>query len=340
MKMQKICVIGAGAVGGFIGARLASAGRAKVVALARGATLQALQRDGWRLQEAGKTLQVPAEAHSDPAALGGAQDLLVIAVKATSLAEVAPNLHPLIDERTVILPAMNGVPWWFCGGLPGWDDSTPLASVDPDGVIARALPASQVLGCVVHASTAQAAPGLVRHVMGQGLIVGEPGGGSSSRAEVTAESLRRGGFDVKVSADIRRDIWYKLWGNLTMNPLSAVTGATVDRLLDDPLLRSFCAAAMSETAAVGASVGCEIDQTPEDRFAVTRKLGAFKTSMLQDVQAGRQIELDAIVTAVQEIGRRCGVATPSVDALLGIVRVFGQVHGLYPEAHVSKQREP
>ncbi len=330
MDPQKICIVGAGAIGGFIGARLAHEGKHKVAALARGATLQALRRNGWQLQEAGRTIQAPATAHEDPAALGGPQDLLIIAVKGTSLAEVAPVLAPLIGPHTVILPAMNGVPWWFCQKVPGWDTSAPLASVDAGGFIARALPASHVLGCVVHASTAQAAPGIVGHVMGQGLIIGEPGGDTSSRGERIAQLLRDGRFDVTVSSDIRKDIWYKLWGNLTMNPLSAVTGATVDRLLDDPLVRSFCADAMRETAEVGRAIGCHIEQTAEDRFAVTRKLGAFKTSMLQDAEAGRPLELDAIVTAVKEIAGRVGVATPSIDTLLGIARVFGQSHGLYP----------
>jgi 2-dehydropantoate 2-reductase len=319
MDPQKICIVGAGAIGGFIGARLAQAGKHRVAALARGATLQSLRENGWQLQEAGQTIQSPASAFEDPAEFGGAQDLLIIAVKGTSLAEVAPVLAPLIGPHTVILPAMNGVPWWFCQQVPGWDAQAHLASVDADGGIARALPASQVLGCVVHASTAQVSPGVVRHVMGQGLIVGEPG-----------ETLRTGQFDVTVSADIRKDIWYKLWGNLTMNPLSAVTGATVDQLLDDPLVRRFCADAMQETAKVGRTIGCHIEQSAEDRFAVTRKLGAFKTSMLQDAEAARPLELDAIVTAVKEIAVRMGVATPSIDTLLGIARVFGQSHGLYP----------
>ncbi|KQM75681.1 2-dehydropantoate 2-reductase [Xylophilus sp. Leaf220] len=326
---MKVCIVGAGAIGGFIGARLAAAGQCDVSALARGATLAALQAHGWRLQEGGALLQRPARAEADPQRLG-LQDLVVIAVKGPALSSLAPSLAPLIGPDTVLLPAMNGVPWWFCDRVPGWD-GRPIESVDPGGRIAAALPAAQVLGCVVHASASTSAPGVVQHAMGQGLIVGEPAGGASARARRVADLLAQAGFAATVSADIRYDIWYKLWGNLTMNPLSAVTGATMDRLLDDEDLRGFCAQAMRETAAVGAAIDCSVAQTPEERFAVTRKLGAFRTSMLQDVEAGRPMELDAIVSAVQEIARRRGVATPAVDALLGIARVFGQVHGLYPQ---------
>lgn len=333
MSPQKICIVGAGAIGGLIGARLAHYGGHHVSALARGETLRALREHGWQLREPGGSLmQAPVTAADDASALGGPQDVIVIAVKATALAEVARKLAPLMGPDTLILPAMNGVPWWFCTQVPGWDLAAPLRSVDPDGSIGHAMPTAQVLGCVVHASAAQASPGLVQHVMGQGLIIGEPRGGLSDRAERMALMLREARFEVSVSPNIRKDIWYKLWGNLTMNPLSAVTGATVDRLLDDPLLRRFCAEAMRETAEVGRAIGCDIDQTAEDRFAITRKLGAFKTSMLQDAEAGRPLELDAIVTAVAEIGARLGIATPSIDTLLGITRVFGQTRGLYPRS--------
>jgi 2-dehydropantoate 2-reductase len=189
-----------------------------------------------------------------------------------------------------------------------------------------------VIGCVVHASTWAPEPGLVEHKMGQGLIVGEPRGGQSERAQRVVDVLAQAGFDVTHSADVRRDIWYKLWGNMTMNPVSASTGATGDRVLADPLVRGFCTAAMREAAAVGARIGCAIEQSPEDRHVITRKLGRFKPSMLQDVEAGRPIELDAIVAVVREIAQRVNVPTPTIDALLGLTRLFGSVHGLYPEA--------
>jgi len=166
--------------------------------------------------------------------------------------------------------------------------------------------------------------------MGQGLIIGEPAGGASTRVAPVAALLREGGFDVTESANVRYDLWYKLWGNLTMNPISAITGATIDRVLADPLAREFCSAAMREAAALGAALGLTITQSPEDRHAVTAKLGAFKTSMLQDVEAGRAIELDTIVTAVHEIGRRLAQPTPNIDALLGMTRLYARTHGLYP----------
>lgn len=328
---MKICILGAGAIGGFLGTRLAATGQARVSAIARGATLDALRTHGWRLRQGDTLLQAPvAAATPDPAELG-AQDLLVVAVKATALTQVAGTIAPLIGPDTVVLPAMNGVPWWFMDGRPGVGD-TPLESVDPGGVIRRAIPLERVIGCVVHASTAAPEPGLVQHRMGQGLIVGEPLGGPSERVSALAELLRTAGFEATASTDVRADLWYKLWGNLTMNPISALTGATIDRVLADPLTRQFCTDAMAEAACIGERIGCHIAQTPEERHLVTARLGAFKTSMLQDVEAGRPIELDAIVTAVQEIGRRVGVPTPRIDALLGLTRLFAQVRGLYPGA--------
>ncbi len=322
--MMKVCIVGAGAIGGFIGTRLALAGQAKVSALARGATLDALRTHGWRLRMNGELLTAPASASDDAAALGE-QDLLIIALKGQALPALAPRLAPLIGPRTLVLPAMNGVPWWFVRGAP-------LDCVDPGGVIAAAIPFANVLGAVVHASSATAEPGLVEHRMGHGLIVGETDGGASERAQQVVALLAHAGFEATASADIRQAIWYKLWGNLTINPVSAITGATADRVLDDPLVRAFCSAAMVEVAAIGERLGCAIAQRPEDRHQITRKLGAFRTSMLQDVQAQRPIELDALVGAVREIAQRLGVATPNVDALFGLTRLFGRVHGLYPDA--------
>jgi 2-dehydropantoate 2-reductase len=333
--MNKVCIIGAGAIGGFIGTRLAAAGQAQVSALARGPTLAALRQHGWRLTTAAGLVQAPARA-SEHAAELGVQDLVVIAVKGPALTQVARSIGPLLGPHTQVMPAMNGVPWWFCQGLAGFDGGG-LTSVDPGGVIAAAIPHAQVLGCVVHASTSISEPGLVQHRMGHGLIVGAAHtaqaaeASSPERAKAVVELLVHAGFEARVSADVRQDIWYKLWGNMTLNPVSAITGATSDRVLADPLVRAFCSAAMAEAAAVGARIGCTIEQTAEERHAITARLGAFKTSMLQDVEAGRMLELDAIVGAVQEIGRRVGVATPTVDALLGLARLFGRVRGLYPD---------
>ena len=327
---MKVCIVGAGAIGGFIGARLAAASQVQVSAIARGATLAALREHGWRLKQGDALLQAPAHA-LEHAREVGVQDLVVIAVKGPALTAVAQTIAPLLGPDTMVLPAMNGVPWWFGQGVAALG-AEPLQSVDPGGVIAHAIPLSHVVGCVVHAATSAPAPGLVQHKTGQGLIVGEPAGGQSERVQRVADLLAQAGFDVTHSTNVRYDIWYKLWGNMTMNPVSAITGATIDRVLGDPLVRAFCSAAMGEAAAIGALIGCAIEQTPEDRHAVTAKLGAFKTSMLQDVEAGRAIELDAIVGAVQEIGQRLGLATPNIDALLGLTRLFGRVRGLYPDA--------
>ena len=331
---MKVCIVGAGAIGGFIGTRLAAAGTCELSAVARGATLAALRTHGWRLNTAAGPIAAPALATEFAAELGP-QDLVIVAVKAPALASVVPSIVALLGPDTVVLPAMNGVPWWFGEGVSALG-TAPLESVDPGGRIAAAVPFRQVVGCVVHASTSLVAPGFVQHKMGKGLIIGEPGGGISARVDAISELLITAGFDVTRSTHIRYDIWYKLWGNMTMNPISALTGGTVDRVLDDPELRQFCTAAMLEAAAIGACIGCAVLESPEDRFLVARKLGAFKTSMLQDVEAGRVIELDSLVGAVKEIGERVGVATPNISALLGLTRLFGQIRGIYPTVQNAK----
>ncbi len=326
---MKICIVGAGAVGGLIGTRIAVLGDAEVSAVARGETLAALKSHGWRAERDGVLVTAPLAAASTEPALLGPQDLVIVAVKATAMTAVAASIVPLLGPETIVLPAMNGVPWWFTQGLPGLG-AAPLQSVDPGGAIAAAIPLRHVIGGVVHLSAATGEPGLVLHRHGAGMIIGEPDGTTSPRLKRVASLLTRAGFDVTASSTIRQDIWFKLWGNLTMNPVSALTGATGDRMLDDPLVREFCSAAMREAAVIGARIGCAIDQDPEDRHAITRQLGALRTSMLVDVERGRPIELDAIVTAVHELGSRTGVPTPSIGALLGLTRLFARTHGLYP----------
>jgi 2-dehydropantoate 2-reductase len=324
----KVCIYGAGAVGGFLGARLARGG-CDVSAVARGATAAALRRHGWRVQS-GDTLETaPVTVAEDPAALG-THDVVVIAVKGPSLPAVAAHVAPLLRPETIVLTAMNGVPWWFFHGFGGRFAGTRLTAIDPEGAIAAAIEDRHVLGCVVHMSCATPEPGLVRHVFGNQLIIGEPNRQMSARAQAVADLLVQSGFATTVSTSIQSDIWYKLWGNMTMNPVSALTGATVDRILDDPLLHRFCLDAMAEAAAIGMAIGCPIAQSGDDRIAVARKLGAFRTSMLQDVDAGKPVELDALVTVVREIGQRVGIATPNIDTLLGLARVHALTRGLYP----------
>ena len=335
--MKRICIVGAGAIGGFIGARLGLSAQdglnpgIEVSALARGATLDALNKYGWRLRE-GTNLRTAKTFASGSASALGTQDLIIIAVKAPALPQLAPTLAPLIGPHTTIIAAMNGVPWWFMNGLG--HAAAPLHSVDPDGVISKAIPLSQVVGCVVHASTFTPEPGLVQVKMGNGLILGEIDASDArnpvqGKAAAIAGLLQRAGFDTTHSQRIRYDIWYKLWGNMTINPISALTGALSDQILDDPLVLGFVSACMLEASAVGSAIGCTIDQTPQDRHAVTRKLGGFKTSMLQDVEANRSIELDALVGAVREIANTVKIATPNLDTLFGMTRLFGKVRKIY-----------
>ncbi|MDB5897426.1 MAG: panE, partial [Ramlibacter sp.] len=276
----------------------------------------------------GETVSAPVQSSSSPAELG-VQDLVVIAVKAPAMAEVAKAIAPLLGPQTVVLTAMNGVPWWFFEGFGGPLAGTRLQSIDPDGSIGAAIPGRQIIGCVVHASCSLNAPGYVKHHFGNKLIVGEPAGGTTERLTRLAALLEKAGHEVVVSPQVQKDAWYKLWGNMTVNPISAITGATTDLILADDLVRGFISSVMLEAREIGGRIGIPIEQMPEDRHQVTRKLGAFKTSMLQDVEAGKPVEIDALVTVVKEMGEMTGVATPFTDALLGLSRLHARVHGLY-----------
>ncbi|WP_218509907.1 2-dehydropantoate 2-reductase [Variovorax sp. dw_308] len=325
---MKICIYGAGAIGGWIGVALSQAGE-RINVVARGATLEALQRDGLCLMRGDVRTRVPVNAVADPAELGE-QDLVVVAVKAPSLAGVAAQIAPLLGPDTLVLVAMNGVPWWFLqGGFGGEVAGRRLAAVDPDGAIAAAIPDRHVIGGVVHCSCSLDAPGVVRHHFGNGLIIGEPSGEATPRVRALLDLLMRAGIDAKLSAQIQKDVWFKLWGNMTVNPISALTRATTDLILGDELVLGFISTVMLEAKEIGARIGIPIADTPEDRHAVTRRLGAFKTSMLQDVEAGRAVELDALVSAVRELGQMTRVPTPFTDALLGLSRLQARQLGLY-----------
>ena len=333
MSLKRVCIYGAGAIGGWLGVALARAG-CELSAVARGQTLAALQHNGLTLVHGEERETVAVNAQQDPAELG-VQDVVVIAVKAPSMPDVARAVAPLIGPQTLVLTAMNGVPWWFlAGGVDAGLRGLQLRAVDPQGEIARAIPTGQVLGSVVHASCSLDAPGVVRRHFGNSLIVGEPtalpGDAPTPRLLALAELLRAGGIEVRLSDNIQRDAWYKLWGNMTMNPVSAITGATTDRILGDELVRNFITAVMLEAREIGARIGLPSADSPQDRHQVTLKLGGFKTSMLQDVEAGKPVELDALVGAVREMGAMCGMATPFTDALLGLTRLRAQQLGLYP----------
>lgn len=325
---MKVCIYGVGAIGGWLGAHLAQAG-CQVSAVARGATLNALKSQGLTLHQGGQVIQVPIKASADPYELG-VQDMVIVAVKAPALSDVAAQIGPLLGPQTIVFTAMNGVPWWFLQRFGGAVAGSRLQTIDPTGSIAQGIPAAHVLGGVVHASCAVDAPGVIRHHFGNGLIVGEPSGQNTARVQDWVDLLVRAGFQASVSTQIQKDIWYKLWGNMTVNPISGMTGATTDKILNDDLVRGFISTVMLEAKAIGERLGIPIDQQPEDRHAITRKLGAFKTSMLQDVEAGKSIELDALVSAVRELGQLTQVSTPFTDALLGLSRLHARGLGLYP----------
>ncbi len=317
--MMKVCIVGLGAIGGWMAAHLQRVEGVSVSALARGETLAAVREHGLRLSSGDTLWQAPLHASADAAELGP-QDLVILAVKGPAIAGVAAQVAQLMGPDTRVLTALNGLPWWFTAGLsvPGLT----LKSVDPDGHIAALIPPERVIGCVVHASCFNRGPAWVQHVLGNGLLVGEATGGTSASVERFAALLVQAGFAAKAVDSIQREVFYKLWGNMTTNPVSALTRATTDRILADDLVRDFTTAIMGEAAQLGARVGCPIAQTPQDRHAITRSLGAFKTSMLQDIEAGRAIETDALLAAPRELAQQVGVATPMLDALLGLTRLM------------------
>lgn len=315
---MRITVIGAGAIGGWVAGRLERAG-CDVTVLARRATAAALA-GGLTIVERGDEVTAHPQIATDPASIGP-QDIVVIAVKAPAMADAAIAARPLIAPATLIVPMMNGVPWWFVEGAP-------LASVDLEGRIAAALPMPQVLGCVVHAACARTSAARIEVAMLDKLLVGEPGGGASGRSSEFAAMLAGAGLAGEAIPDVRRAIWYKLWGNMTANPISALTLATADRLRANADVRNFTLACMAEAAAIGAAIGCPISESGEDRLAVTATLGAFKTSMLQDVEAARPLELDALLAAPLEIAARVGVPAPNLAALHGLTRLMGESRGL------------
>lgn len=317
--MFKVCIVGLGAIGGWMAAHLQRVDGIAVSALARGDTLAAVRAHGLRLDSGEDSWRAPLQVSSDPAELGP-QDLVILAVKGPAIAGVAAQVAQLCGPDTRVLTALNGLPWWFTAGLavPGLT----LQCVDPEGRIAALIPPQRVIGCVVHASCYAEAPGHIRHVMGNGLLIGEATGGASPAVDALATLLGNAGFEAKAVESIQRDAWYKLWGNMTTNPVSALTRATTDRILADDLVREFTTAIMLEAAEVGERMGCPISQTPQDRHTITRSLGAFKTSMLQDVEAGRAIEVDALLEAPRELAQQLGVTTPMLDALLGLTRLM------------------
>lgn len=325
--MKKICIFGLGAIGGLMAGRLARAGY-EVSAVARGQTLALVQSNGLQIEAEDECYSACITVSDQPVDLGH-QDLVIISVKTTALDTVAAAIAPLIGPHTVVLSAMNGIPWWFEQGLPASAPSLDLSRLDPNGVIAAAIPANQVVGCVTHLSATTLGAAHVKHIAGNKLILGEAAGGDSQRLKVVEKTMRNAGFDCDVVPSIQQEIWFKLWGNMTMNPVSFITSATGDRILGDPFVREFLSRCMVEASAVGDQIGLPIASTPEARHQVTEKLGAFKTSMLQDLEAHKRIELDALVAIVIDIAEQLKVAAPNLQTLYGLSRLKAQQIALY-----------
>lgn len=325
---MKICVFGAGAIGGLAAAWLARSGQ-EVSVVARGAHLTAIREHGLRIESERGPFAAKVRAESDPARLGP-QDYVIVAVKGQSMREVAATIAPLLGERTAVLTAMNGVPWWFFDRLPFGGGKLRLETLDPGGAISRAIPTERVIGCVVHLAASMQAPGVIRHNMGARLIIGEPGGKNGERTEQLAHELRNAAFETIVSPFIERDFWVKLLGNVSFNPVSALTLATADRLIADAEVKAYLVEIMRECLAIGRAVGVDADIDPEARIDMARKLGRFKTSMLQDLEAGKGLEIDGLLTGTLEIASKAGVAAPYTRSLLGLIRARADSSGQYP----------
>jgi 2-dehydropantoate 2-reductase len=314
-------VVGAGAIGGLIAARLACArADGAVSVLERGKTLEAIRAHGIRIVDSDGQASVSEVRASDDAAALGAQDFVVIALKSQVLPAIAGRLRPLVGERTVVVTAMNGLPWWFLDGAKPSLTGERIEAVDPDGGVSRALPGRRSLGCVIYVSASTDAPGVIKRGPGNRLVVGPAHAACAPIARTFASMLTAAGFECASVEDIRTEIWAKLLGNMSVNPLSALTGSTVDRLLDDPFTHALALRMMEEAEAIGARLGLSMDASAAERAAAMRKLGAIKTSMLQDMEAAKPLEIDPILGVFPELGRKLGVPTPYCDSVLGLLR--------------------
>lgn len=324
---MKVCIVGAGAIGGILTARLAHAGH-EVSAVARGAHLQAIRKHGLTLRHSAGEITA-AVAAADTASAFARQDYVILAVKAPALPGIAPSLTPLLGPDTVVVTAMNGVPWWFCNALTGPLAGRVLASTDPGGILNETLAGSRLLGCVVHAGASLPEPGVVHHAAGDLFIVGDAARGSSEPAAALAGALRAAGLDGQTSDDIHGEIWMKLIGNMGMGPICALTGATLAGLARDDDVRPLAAAMMQEAMEVGATLGLSMDMSVEARIDLGAELGEFKPSILQDLERGRPLEIDAMVTVVAEMGEIASIPTPTVDTILALLRGRARLAGLY-----------
>lgn len=317
---MKIAIFGAGAIGGWLASLLAEAApkETQISLIARGANLEALRRDGLRvLGDAGERrfgLRAGAAQEFGP------QDIVIIALKAQQIAAAISDLRTLIAEHTTVVPAVNGIPWWFLQNFPGPLENASLDSVDQGGRLAKLIPVEQVVGCVVHASSELLAPGCIRIGASDRLLFGSLSDRQHERMRWLIEAFTQAGVRSLASENIRLEVWSKLWGNMNMGPLSALTRATTGRLLDDPNVHALCLRMMEEMAECGRQLGLVLPLSPRERMMVTRKLGDFKTSMLQDLQHGRPLEFAPLLGAVVEIAQRLQTPAPFCESVLGLVR--------------------
>ena len=324
---MKICIFGAGAIGGYMGAKLAEAG-AEVSLVARGPHLAAMQARGLTLIEEGETKTHAVRASDDPASLGP-QDYVIVTLKAHSVPPLVGQMQPLIGPQTTIVSGVNGVPWWYFHKIGGPLEGTRLASVDPGDAQWNGFGPDRVLGCVVYPAAEVAEPGVVRHIEGNRFSLGEPDGSKSDRATRLSEALAKAGLKAPVRPRLRDEIWVKLWGNLSFNPISALTHATLDVLCTDPGTRAVARAMMLEAQEIAEKLGVKFPIDVDRRIDGGAAVGAHRTSMLQDLDAGRPMEIDALLGSVKELGQVTGTATPTIDTVLALVTLRARTAGLY-----------
>jgi 2-dehydropantoate 2-reductase len=325
---MKICIYGAGAVGGLVAARHAQAGHI-VSVVARGAHLEAIRDKGLRVRAEGKEFSVKVKADSEPGRFGP-QDYVFVAVKGQSLPEVAAKIGPLMGKDTSVVTAMNGVPWWFFDRLSFGGGKLRLETLDPTGALSRAMPTDRVVGCVIHLAASTPEPGVISHNMGTRLILGEPGGKNTVRTQQIVDALKLAGFQAEATGFIEKDFWVKLLGNVSFNPVAALTLATANRLIADERVKAYMVAIMREVLAIGRAVGVDADIDPEARIDMARRLGAFKPSTLQDMEAGKSLEIDGLLTGTLEVARKAGVPAPFTESLDGLIRLRAESSGQYP----------
>ena len=324
---MKICVYGAGAVGGVMAAWLARSGH-EVSVVARGAQLEAIRRSGLQVRSNGAVESFKIKADSDPRQLGP-QEYVLVTVKAQSLTDVADTIGPLVAAETSVVTAMNGVPWWFFDRLRFGNGKERLESLDPGGKLSHAMPTDRIVGCVIHLAASTPEPGLISHNMGRKLILGEPGGENTARTKRIADALGQAGFEIIVTEAIEKEFWVKLLGNVSFNPVSALTVSTADRLIQDRQVKDYMVSIMREVLAIGRAVGVDADIDPEARIDMARALGKFKTSMLQDLEAGKSLEIDGLLAGTLEIARKAGVKAPYTESLFGLIKARAQATGQY-----------